>query len=73
MQFDHLDEVLQHATDAREVAGVVAIATTDTETIYEGAFGRRDITSMEPMTVRHRVLDRVDDKGDHGDRRHAAR
>src|SRR5215213_9412955 len=51
MQFDQLDEVLQHATDAREVAGVVAIATTDAETVYEGAFGRRDITTTDPMTL----------------------
>jgi methyl acetate hydrolase len=33
------------------VAGVVALATNAAETLYEGAFGRRDITNTEPMTV----------------------
>ena len=51
MQFDHLDELLQHATQAREVAGVVAVATSDRETLYEGAFGLRDITNTAPMKV----------------------
>jgi methyl acetate hydrolase len=51
MQFDHLDELLQHATQAREVAGIVAVATSDRETLYEGAFGLRDITNTAPMKV----------------------
>jgi len=51
MQFDYLDELLQHATQAREVAGVVAVATSDRETLYEGAFGLRDITNTAPMKV----------------------
>ncbi|MCW3475773.1 serine hydrolase domain-containing protein [Limobrevibacterium gyesilva] len=44
-----IDRVLQDA--AGKVPGLVALATTGTETIYEGAFGRRDVSAEAPMTV----------------------
>ena len=41
-----IDQLLLRATD--DVAGVVALATTATETIYEGAFGHRGVTADAP-------------------------
>ncbi len=47
----HIDETLRRAADAKEVAGVVAVAATDKESIYQGAFGKRDLAKDDPMTV----------------------
>ena len=44
-----IDRVLQSAIGA--VPGVVALATTRAGTIYEGAFGRRDVSAETPMTM----------------------
>src|SRR5690242_19191361 len=46
-----IDQLLRQKCDAKEVPGVVAMAATGSETIYQGAFGRRDLTKDEPMTV----------------------
>src|SRR5262249_47802704 len=46
-----IDPVLRRATEAREVPGVVAMAATDKGVIYEGAFGRRDLTKGPEMTL----------------------
>ena len=43
----HIDETLRRAADAKEVAGVVAVAATDKESIYQGAFGKRTL----PRTI----------------------
>ena len=43
MQLTGVDQALRQAADAKQVPGVVAIAATDTEVIYEGAFGKRDL------------------------------
>jgi CubicO group peptidase (beta-lactamase class C family) len=51
MQLTSVDQALRAAAEAREVAGVVAIAATDRETIYEGAFGKRDLGTNDPMTA----------------------
>ena len=37
-----IDAALSRAVETKEVPGVVAMAATDTGTIYEGAFGLRD-------------------------------
>ncbi len=46
-----VDHVLRQAVDAEDVPGVVAVAATDKEVIYEGAFGRRDRTKDAMMTA----------------------
>ena len=43
--------VLQAATDAKEVPGVVAMAATDKGLLYEGAFGTRDLAKGPAMTL----------------------
>jgi methyl acetate hydrolase len=49
-QMVDVDEALRRATDAGEIAGVVAIAATSREVIYQNAFGRRAIDTPTPMT-----------------------
>ena len=46
-----IDQVLRQAVDSGEVPGVVAMAADDTGVIYQGAFGRRSLTSDGPMTL----------------------
>ena len=46
-----VDHVLRQAVEAEDVPGVVAVAATDKEVIYEGAFGRRDRTKDAMMTA----------------------
>ncbi|MBX3498352.1 MAG: beta-lactamase family protein [Alphaproteobacteria bacterium] len=49
-----IDDVLRQGIDSGAAAGVAAAATTDSGTIYEGAFGVREIgkpASMTPDTV----------------------
>ncbi len=43
-----IDRVLR---DAVRLPGIVALATTADETIYQGAFGRRDVSQPAPMTA----------------------
>src|SRR5579863_9248479 len=50
-QLTEVDRALRQATDARKVAGVVAMAATDKEIIYQGAFGKRELGKAEAMTV----------------------
>jgi CubicO group peptidase (beta-lactamase class C family) len=45
-----VDAVLRQAVDAREVPGVVAMATTDKAVLYEGAFGLRALDQTATMT-----------------------
>jgi len=40
-----IDQLLRQMSDAKEIPGVVAIAATGKETIYQGAFGKRDAIS----------------------------
>jgi methyl acetate hydrolase len=47
----HIDPLLSRATDAGEIPGVVAAVATDREVIYQGAFGKRDLSKPQPMTV----------------------
>jgi methyl acetate hydrolase len=45
-----IDQVLRHKCDAGEIPGVVAMAATGQEVIYQGAFGKRDLSSDTAMT-----------------------
>ena len=45
-----IDQVLRRKSDAREIPGVVAIAATGKEVIYQGAFGKRDLSKDDAMT-----------------------
>src|SRR3954464_11007768 len=38
-----IDQILRQKCDAREIPGVVAMAATGNEVIYQGAFGKRDL------------------------------
>jgi methyl acetate hydrolase len=51
MQFTSVDQALRQAADASQVPGLVAIAATDKEVIYEGAFGKRDLGKSDAMTI----------------------
>src|SRR5881397_1794340 len=46
-----IDGVLKQAVDAKEVPGVVAMATTDKGLLYEGAFGVRALDQAPAMTL----------------------
>ncbi len=45
-----IDQVLRQQTDAGEIPGVVAIAATADEVIYQGAHGKRDLSKDDAMT-----------------------
>lgn len=46
-----IDQVLRQASDAKDIPGVVAMAATGKEVIYQGAFGQRDLGKVDPMTT----------------------
>jgi CubicO group peptidase (beta-lactamase class C family) len=46
-----IDQVLRQKCEAKEIPGVVAMAATAGETIYQGAFGKRDLGKDEAMTA----------------------
>jgi len=48
--FGRIDAALRAAVEAKEVPGVVAMATTDKGPIYEGVFGTRDLGKGPAMT-----------------------
>ena len=50
-QLKEVDQALREATEARDVPGVVAIAATGSEIIYQAAFGRRDLGKPDAMTL----------------------
>jgi CubicO group peptidase (beta-lactamase class C family) len=45
-----IDQTLRSAADAGQVPGVVAVAANDKGTMYEGAFGKRNIVNGPAMT-----------------------
>ncbi len=45
-----IDEILRQKTETGEIPGVVAIAADGDDVIYEGAFGKRDLSKDAPMT-----------------------
>src|SRR6476469_8031959 len=46
-----IDQVLRQKSDAKEIPGVVAIAATSKEVIYQGAHGKRDLSKDDAMTA----------------------
>ena len=40
-----IDEILRKTSDAKEIPGVVAIAASGHDVLYQGAFGKRDCPS----------------------------
>jgi CubicO group peptidase (beta-lactamase class C family) len=46
-----IDQVLRQKSDAKEIPGVVAMAGNSKEVIYQGAFGKRDLSKDDPMTA----------------------
>jgi CubicO group peptidase (beta-lactamase class C family) len=50
-QLPEIDLALRTAADAGEVPGVVAMATTGSEIIYQAAFGKRDLDKPVAMTL----------------------
>src|ERR1700738_5032202 len=46
-----IDQVLRQKSDAKEIPGVVAMAATGKEVVYQGAFGKRDLSRDDAMTA----------------------
>ncbi|WP_441232824.1 serine hydrolase domain-containing protein [Bradyrhizobium sp. 930_D9_N1_4] len=46
-----IDEILRKTSDAREIPGVVAIAASGNDVLYQGAFGKRDLSKPDAMTA----------------------
>ena len=46
-----IDQVLRQKCEAREIPGVVAIAANGKDVIYQGAFGKRDLSKDDAMTL----------------------
>src|SRR3954451_1713888 len=46
-----IDQLLRKKSDAREIPDVVAMAASGKEVIYQGAFGKRDLSKDDAMTT----------------------
>src|SRR3569832_1236961 len=46
-----IDEILRQKSDSKELPGVVAIATSGNDVLYQGAFGKRDLSKPDAMTA----------------------
>src|ERR1700710_2094790 len=46
-----IDQILRQKCESKEIPGVVAIAATGNEVIYQGAFGKRDLSKDDAMTA----------------------
>jgi methyl acetate hydrolase len=46
-----IDQFLRQKSDAKELPGVVAMAANSKEVIYQGAYGKRDLSKDDAMTV----------------------
>lgn len=46
-----IDEILRRTSDAKEIPGVVAIAASGNDVLYQGAFGKRDLSKPDAMTL----------------------
>ena len=46
-----IDQILRQKCEAKEIPGVVAVASTGNEVIYQGAFGKRDLSKDDAMTA----------------------
>jgi CubicO group peptidase (beta-lactamase class C family) len=49
-RFSRLDSLLRDASSAGEIPGVVALAASDNDLVYEGAFGMRRLQAAPAMT-----------------------
>jgi methyl acetate hydrolase len=46
-----IDQLLRQKSDTKEIPGVVAMAANSKEAIYQGAFGKRDLSKDDAMTL----------------------
>ncbi|MGY3237091.1 methyl acetate hydrolase [Bradyrhizobium sp. USDA 4472] len=46
-----IDQILSKASDAKDIPGVVAIAASGSDVLYQGAFGKRDLSKPDAMTM----------------------
>ena len=46
-----IDQILRTKSEAKEIPGVVAMAATGNDVIYQGAAGKRDLGKDDPMTA----------------------
>src|SRR6202166_3635746 len=46
-----IDQILRTKSDAKEIPGVVAMAADSKEVIYQGAYGKRDLSRDDAMTL----------------------
>src|SRR6478735_1398655 len=46
-----IDQILRQKSEAKEIPGVVAIAASGTDVLYQGAFGKRDLSKPDAMTA----------------------
>jgi methyl acetate hydrolase len=46
-----IDQALRSKCDAKEIPGIVAVAASGSDVIYQGAFGKRDLSKDEAMTT----------------------
>jgi methyl acetate hydrolase len=46
-----IDQILRQKSEAKEIPGAVAIAARGNEVIYQGAFGKRDLSKEDAMTL----------------------
>jgi methyl acetate hydrolase len=47
----NVDTMFTQAVESKQMPGIVAVAATDKGTVYEGAFGTREIGKSAPMTL----------------------
>ena len=50
MKPEAIDQALRQRAENGDIPGVVAMAATSKEVIYQGAFGKRDLAKDQPMT-----------------------
>jgi methyl acetate hydrolase len=46
-----IDQLLRQKSDAKEIPGVVAMAADSKEVLYQGAYGKRDLSKDDAMTM----------------------
>src|ERR1700679_345980 len=46
-----IDQLLRQKSEAKEIPGVVAMAATGKEVVYQGAYGKRDLSTDDATTV----------------------
>jgi len=51
MNTARIDDALRRASNAKEIPGVVAMAASGKEVVYQGAFGKRNLGKDDPMTL----------------------